>query len=120
MGAFLSFMSARAETLKAAALLVGAVFGVSCGPIQATAIQFDTEIMLEAARTAQAEKLAPYEWTAAKLYLAKSKEEVGFSEYEIAFGYGKKALDFATHARDVAMRSGRRSETNEQPSVVPR
>jgi hypothetical protein len=113
-------MSAREETLKAAVLLVGAMVSVSCGPIQSTAILFDTETMLEAARTAQAEKLAPYEWTAAKLYLAKSKEEIGSSEYEVAVGYGRKALDFATRARDVAMKGGRRGDTSSQPTVGPR
>lgn len=81
-----------------------------CGPVQATAYLIDTETMLEAARTAQAEKLAPYEWTAARLYMEKSKEEVGYSEYEQAIDYGKKAVDFATRARDAALKVGRRNQ----------
>jgi hypothetical protein len=119
-GSVLKFMSVPEETLKAAVLLLGAVVGLSCGPIQSTAVLLDTENMLEAAHTSQAERLAPYEWTAASLYFAKAKEEVGSSEYEAAVGYGKKALDFATKARDVALKNARRSDPGERPSVMPR
>ena len=78
--------------------------------MQSTSYLIDTETMLEAARTAQADKLAPYEWTAANLYFAKSKEEVGYSDFEQAVDYGKKAVEFATRARDTALKVGRRSE----------
>ena len=91
-----------------------------CGPVQSTSYLIDTETMLEAARTAQADKLAPYEWTAANLYFAKSKEEVGYSDYEQAVDYGKKAVEFATRARDTALKVGRRNEpTPTDPPVVP-
>ena len=110
-------MSSPEETLKAL-LAAGVVLAMSCGPIQSTAVLLDAENMMEAARTAQAEKLAPYEWTAAGLYFAKSKEEVGASEFEAAVGYGKKALDFAKRARDVALKNGRRDE-GLQPPVAP-
>lgn len=67
--------------------------------------------MLEAARVAQASKLAPYEWTAANLYLAKSKEEAGYSHFQQAVDYGKKAGDFATRARDAALKEAQRIRT---------
>ncbi|MCA2980527.1 MAG: DUF4398 domain-containing protein [Myxococcaceae bacterium] len=88
-----------------------------CGPVQSTGLLMDADVMLEAARTAQAERLAPYEWTAAQLYLHKSREEVGYSEYEQAVGYAKKAVDFATRARDAAVRGARRAgpATGERP-----
>ena len=73
----------------------------------------------EAARTAQADKLAPYEWTAANLYFAKSKEEVGYSDFEQAVDYGKKAVDFATRARDTALKVGRRNEASPSDPPVP-
>lgn len=91
-----------------------------CGPVQSTSYLIDTENMLEAARTAQADKLAPYEWTAANLYYGKSKEEVGYSDFEQAVDYGKKAVDFATRARDTALKVGRRNEgTHSEPPPVP-
>ena len=88
------------------------VVGLACGPVQSTSYLIDAETMLDAAKTAQAEKLAPYEWTAANLYLHKSKEEVGYSDYEQAVDYAKKAVDFATKARDSAIKVGKRAEPN--------
>jgi hypothetical protein len=97
--------------VKSGLLLSALVCAASaCGPIQSTSYLIDTENMLEAARVAQADKLAPYEWTAAQLYFLKSKEEVGYSDYEQAVDYGKKAVDFATRARDTALKVGRRNE----------
>lgn len=88
-----------------------------CGPWQSTAYQMDAETMLEAARTAQADKLAPYEWTAANLYLHKSKEEVGYSDFEQAVDFGKKAVDFATRARDNALKVGRKNDPLTPPPL---
>ncbi|MFO0596612.1 MAG: DUF4398 domain-containing protein [Myxococcaceae bacterium] len=104
------------------ALVLATLLLTGCGPIQSTAYLLDTETMLEAARTAQADKLAPYEWTAANLYYAKSKEEVGYSDYEQAVDYGKKAVAFATKARDAALKVGRRNgePAPSDPPVVPR
>ncbi len=97
-------LGARFAIVLAAAALTG------CGPIQSTSFLMDAETMLEAARTAQAEKLSPYEWTAANLYLHKSKEEVGYADFEQAVDYAKKAVDFATRARDGAVKAVRRQE----------
>ncbi len=100
--------------------LLAALCVSACGPVQSTSYLIDTETMLEAARTAQADKLAPYEWTAAQLYFLKSKEEVGYSDFEQAVDYGKKAVDFATRARDTALKVGRRNEPSmSEPPVVP-
>jgi hypothetical protein len=90
-------------------ILLAVAFSAACGPVQSTSFLMDAENMLEAARTAQAEKLAPYEWTAANLYLHKSKEEVGYSDFEQAVDYAKKAVDFATRARDGAVKTARRA-----------
>lgn len=62
----------------------------------------DADVQMEAARTAGADKYAPYEFTAAKLYLHKAREEVGFSDYEIAVELAKKATKYASEARDKA------------------
>ncbi len=96
--------------IPAALLCALSLMATGCGPVQSTSYLIDTENMLEAARVAQADKLAPYEWTAAQLYFSKSKEEVGYSDYEQAVDYGKKAVDFATRARDTALKVGRRNE----------
>ena len=90
-----------------------AALGAGCGPTQSTSFLLDAEVMVEAARTAQAEKLAPYEWTAAQLYIHKAKEEAGYADFEQSVDYAKKGVDFATRARDVALKSAKRSEASE-------
>lgn len=85
----------------------------ACGPLQSTAFLTDAETMLEAARAAEAEKLALYEWTAANLYLHKAKEEQGYSDYEHAVDYAKKAVELATQARDVAQKAGKKSTVDD-------
>jgi hypothetical protein len=87
----------------------------ACGPTQSTAYLIDAETMLEAARAAQAEQLAPYDWALARLYIDQSKEEVGYSNFEQAVEYGKKAVDFATRARDNAMKAARKGEPPPPP-----
>ncbi|MBK7863034.1 MAG: DUF4398 domain-containing protein [Archangiaceae bacterium] len=82
----------------------------ACGPVQSTAYLMDAEVQIEAARTAQAERFAPYEWTAANLYYRKAKEEVGYSDYEQAVDFAQKAQKFATQARDNAMKTTRKDE----------
>jgi hypothetical protein len=83
---------------------------LGCGPVQSTAYLMDAEVQLEAARTAQAERYAPYEWTAANLYYRKSKEEIGYSDYQQAVDYAQKAQKFAAQARDNAMKAPRKDE----------
>ncbi len=87
----------------------------ACGPVQSTAYLIDADVQLEAARTAQADKLAPYEWTSANLYLHKAREEVGYSDFEQAVTYAQKAAKFAASARDVAMKSVRKDEPPANP-----
>jgi len=75
----------------------------ACGPIQSTAYLLDAEVQIEAARTAGAEKMAPYEWTAANLYIHKAREEVGDSDFETGVDYAGKAQKFARDAREKAL-----------------
>ena len=102
MGAF--------RSVKLARVLV--TFGAlsACGPVQSTAYLMDAEVQIEAARTAQAERYAPYEWTSANLYYRKAKEEVGYSDYEQAVDFAQKAQKFAVSARDNAMKATRKDE----------
>ncbi len=83
--------------LPAFLVLLGALS--ACGPVQSTAFLLDADVALEAARTADAEKYAPYEFTAARLYLQKAREEVGYSDYDVAVDFAKKASKFANEAK---------------------
>ena len=76
---------------------------LGCGPVKSTSNLLDAEVQIQAARTAGAEKLAPYEWTAANLYLHKAREEVGYSDYQAGVDFAVKASRFANEARERAM-----------------
>lgn len=82
-------------------LAVGCLLAVvaGCGPVQSTAYLLDAEVQIQAARTAGAEKYAPYEWTSANLYLHKAREEVGYSDFQAGVDFAEKAARFATQAR---------------------
>jgi hypothetical protein len=83
-------------------LLLGSA-ALGCGPVQSTAYLLDAEVQIEAARTAQAEKMAPYEWTAANLYIRKAREESGYSNFEAAVTFARKASKFAREAKESAI-----------------
>ncbi len=91
-----------------ALVLLLAVTG--CGPVQSTAYLLDAEVQIEAARTAGADKLAPYEWTSANLYIHKAREEVAFSDYETGVEFAQKASRYANEARQKAMAAANKGE----------
>jgi hypothetical protein len=75
----------------------------ACGPIQSTAYLIDADVQLEAARTANAEKYAPYEWTSANLYLHQARQLSGYADYGTAVDFAAKAAKFASEAKEKAM-----------------
>jgi hypothetical protein len=86
----------------------------ACGPIQSTAFLLDAEVQIEAARTAGADKLAPYEWTSANLYIRKARQQVARSDYEAGVGFAQKASQFAREAREKSI-----GNTNTADSAAP-
>lgn len=87
----------------------------ACGPVQSTAYLLDADVSLEAARTARAEHYAPYEYTSAKLYLLKAREEVGYSDYEVAVDFARKASKFANEAREKSLQQAQNENTPPPP-----
>jgi hypothetical protein len=73
--------------------------------VRSTANILDAEVQIQAARTAGAEKEAPFEWTAANLYLDKAREEVGYSDYQAGVDFAVKASKYANEAREKSMAS---------------
>ena len=53
------------------------------------------------AKGVHADKLAPYEYTAAVEYLHKARELGGFSRYHQSVEFGKRSRDFAHQAVDI-------------------
>lgn len=50
---------------------------------------------------------APYEYYSALEYLRKAREEVGYSDYEAAVDFARKARKHAWEARDISMARAR-------------
>ena len=102
-------------SLKTASLFFAlALF--SCGPTRSAALLIDADVQLQAARTAGAARHATYEFTSATLYLEKAREEVGYSEYEVAVGFAQKAARFAHEAREKSIAQIRRDGAGEAPA----
>lgn len=74
----------------------------ACGPIKSTTQISNAETSFEAAKLANAEKLAPYEYYMAEQLLNKAREEWGYSDFEMSADYAEKARDFADKAREKA------------------
>jgi hypothetical protein len=83
-----------------------------CAAVASTSNLLDADIQLEAARTAGAERYAPYPFAAAKLYLHEARVETGHSNYDIAAEYSAKASKFANQARE---QSVNRKQTDSTP-----
>lgn len=101
--------------MKRLTVLLAAVSALAaCGPVKSTSNLLDAEVQIQAARTAGAEKLAPFEWTAANLYLHKAREEVGYSDYQAGVDFAVKASRYANEAREKAMAAA--NEGNDVPT----
>lgn len=81
------------------------LLAAGCGPVQSAAWMMDAEVALQSARTAGAAEKAPYELTSAELYLHKAREELGYSEYEVALDFARKATRSAQEARERALKN---------------
>ena len=101
-------MANASNRLWAVPVVLAALSG--CGPVQSTAYLLDAEVQIEAARTAGADKYAPYEWTAANLYIHKAREEAGYADFQVAVNFAQKASKFANQAREKSMASPKRDE----------
>ena len=78
--------------------------GTACGPVQyLTTVTRDASSEVAAAKSAGADKYAPYEWTAANEYLHKAREEEGYADHQAAVHFGRMAFDLAKSAREIAL-----------------
>ena len=86
-----------------------------CGPIVSGVRILKADIALSEAQTAGAQESAVYEYTAAKVYLDKAREEHGYSDFWGARVYATKALKFGRQAKkraEVETRVGPKSDSS--------
>jgi hypothetical protein len=104
-------------------LLCVVVVLAGCGPVQyISQVTRRAAAEVAAAKSAGAEKYAPYEYTAAVEFLHKAREEAGYADYQAAIRFGNKAEEHAKKAREISIKSaGREGEEGEpiDPSATP-
>jgi len=83
--------------------LLGLAIG-GCGPVESTHLIIQSDTALHHAKTAEAEKKSPYEYTAAEQLLHKAREKWGSSDFEYAIDYSRDSLDLATKARERSLK----------------
>lgn len=88
---------------------------LGCGPVDYlnTVARKATRAVAEA-RAAGAEKLSPYEYWSAVEYLQMAREKAAYADYQVANGYGDKALKMATEARRLAAEKAQRPATTDE------
>lgn len=100
---------AAASTLLAALLLL-----LSCGPARSTTAILQAHNAIKHAEQLDAKDKHPYELTLAREYYVKSKEEAGYSRFELSETLAKKAIDFAkVAAGEAAPNPGTEEESND-------
>ena len=86
-------------------LVVGFCFSLhitACGPLQSAYLIVAARAELEGAKAAHADEFAPYEYTAASLYLDQAEEQQGYAQFGIAIDYAYKAHRFAKLGKKAA------------------
>jgi hypothetical protein len=77
-----------------------AVLTPACGPIAATQSIARADNLVDEAGAQYAEQYAPYQYLSAVEYLAKAREEWGYSDFQQAHRYAQRALAQARAAID--------------------
>ena len=91
---------------------------VSCGPITAATMIRDAQVEIEAARSAGADKAAPFAFTSCEAFLEKAQEEEGYSDFQVAIDLAKKAIVYARAAKKQALETGGKPHEDESPTPV--
>ncbi|MEL6545032.1 MAG: DUF4398 domain-containing protein [Myxococcota bacterium] len=85
------------------AIALCGICGLACAPVVGSVQLVNADIAVTAAESAGAPKYAVYEFTMAKEYLKKAREESGYSDFAAARVYAEKALKYAETARSRAL-----------------
>ena len=77
---------------------------MACGPVEyISQVGNKAASAVSSAKLAQADRYAPYEYTAAEEYLHKAREEAGYAEYQDAIEYGRRSEELANRARAISV-----------------
>jgi hypothetical protein len=97
-----------------------AVAAGACGPVEyLNQVTRRAATAFAAAQKVDAERLAPYEYYTAKEFLHKSREVAGYSRYQLALDYGRRAEEAALKARALAVEKKAQPQTLESTAPAP-
>ena len=85
--------------MRVVPLIAAIALSAGCGPTRAGALLVEAGAEVSAARTAQAEDKAPYEFTAAEAYLHQARHDHSYANFETAERFARKSRDCARLAR---------------------
>lgn len=86
-----------------------------CGPIEyVTTVTMQASRAVKQARHAQAERLAPYEYTIAVESLHEARVLAGHSRWQQSVAFGKTAIDYGHKAESLALDKSLRGQ-DEKP-----
>ena len=106
--------------LRVAVVSMVVMIGSGCGASMSTYLILKAQYELDGAEAAEAEKYAPYEYTAANLYLDKAREEQGYADFGASIKYAWKAEELAIQGRERSNEvKARETAPLEAPSFVP-
>ena len=90
-----------------------------CGPIASTGPMLRARDLVDFARAAGSERFAMYEFTMAREYLAKAREEWAYSDFQKAREYSDLAADYAKRAMARTKRDAVTTPTTEPVRALP-
>ncbi len=90
-----------------------------CGPIASTGPMLQARDLVDLAKAAGSEQFAMYEFTMAREYLAKAREEWAYSDFQKAREYSDLAADFAKRAMARTKRDAVTTPTTEPVRALP-
>ncbi|MCB9556720.1 MAG: DUF4398 domain-containing protein [Deltaproteobacteria bacterium] len=97
------------------ALLLMLVLIASCGPGRYIyTVTAKASRLYAQAKTAGAEKLAPYEFWSAQVYLRMAREKAGDADWQIALRYGEQSAKMSQEATRLA-----RERAEAGPGTIP-
>ncbi|MBS1120223.1 MAG: hypothetical protein H6Q90_2451 [Deltaproteobacteria bacterium] len=104
-------------------VIVMAVVLAGCGPIAyVSEVTHRAERSIDAARTAEAERYAPYYWTRATQYLHEAHENAAHADFQGANRFGRLAAEAGQLAEQEAIaakQDPKRRPLDGKPEVAP-
>ncbi len=93
----------RSSWLALAVAVLGSLWVAGCGPVESLVVINQANLAIEAAERSEAARYAPYEYYSAVELVHKAREEMNYSDFEVAVDLALDAKKLASKAREKAI-----------------